>query len=251
MMQRCSKWVKALAFGALALGCASEEPVDLGDDNSVKTGEELSDFAAQWDGYVEAFSFTSGSERIQLLLDEEGQGSVIFGEGTPPEPPTDPNVGWPDSDSSSQHRFGDALYLRQIAEGFAFTVTGAEVTDKRLRFTYNQAEPYAAWCQLQTPQATGADDSEYRCRPNYGYQMSTDEEGNTACLLKVPDSDPVPRDCSWLSLCVSFACACDADGCFASDQSFVFDGALDDEGNAFVGTTTFLNERTTVRLTRQ
>ena len=52
-----------------------------------------------WTGYVEGYQFPSGSNAIRLAfaIDSYGQvaGMVFFGDGPPPPPATDPNVGYP------------------------------------------------------------------------------------------------------------------------------------------------------------
>ncbi|MES1208404.1 MAG: hypothetical protein ABUS79_20900, partial [Pseudomonadota bacterium] len=59
-----------LLLGLLAapFGCSSGGDVNIGDTQNV--GAKLSDYAAEWDGYAEAYTFApSSSDHLHMTLD--------------------------------------------------------------------------------------------------------------------------------------------------------------------------------------
>jgi hypothetical protein len=135
----------AFVLGALALtplACSNESTVDIGGN----TGSKLSDYAASWDGYAEAFQFESGSDRIRIVLDANGQGTLEVGDG-PMLPPPDPDVGWPPGVTL------DGLVQNQavLKVGFRYPIQQARVEANRIQLTVTPAELYRPWCQAQTP----------------------------------------------------------------------------------------------------
>ena len=63
--------------------------------NTTAVGSQLSDYAATWDGYAEATTFSDGSDHVRLTIDASGQGSLVVGDSAPLPAPTDPTVGYP------------------------------------------------------------------------------------------------------------------------------------------------------------
>ena len=244
----------SIVCAAGSLACSGAEPVNIGEDTPVRTGEFLSDYAASWDGYVEAYQFDSGSDRLRITLDSAGVGHVEFGEMPELPPPTDPDVGWgpkvgdPDASRSD--------YANELAEGYRYSARAVTVEDSRLRLAVHVPELYGPWCELQTPVADETNDgiTVYSCVPNVG--VLTMRKTNE-CFLHLPEGDEAV-DCDKLDLCRSRVCNCDAEGCGAvpppSESSEDFgthlDGALQDEGDSLVGTLLTQGERLTVRLTR-
>ena len=226
---------------AAAWGCAGNDSVNIGDDKtqSTKTGALLSDYAASWDGYTEAHKFASGSDRVQIELDDEGHGTVVLGSGAPPAPATDPEAYYSPVGDVGIGPFG--WPSGQLGEGFAYTIQHAEVQQKRIRFGIDPNEVYRSWCELQVPvHNTAPEGPEYGCLPYF-----TSAHGDaTHCWIQDPVSEEdVEVNCAKTALCgANPTCTCTADGCTvaplaSADATFsVFDAALDDGGDSLEGT---------------
>jgi hypothetical protein len=237
----------ATTFGAAA--CGAQDPVDLGHDEPAKTGEFLSDYAASWDGYVEAYAFASGTDRVRLVLDENGEGYLQLGDVPLLDPPSDPDVGYP---PGVDYSF-PAASLAGTMEGFQYTALAASVQNRRIQFAVYGQELYADWCALQTsyyqPMESQAGEAIYSCIPEGGVSFGDE------CSV-----EGIPFDCDKVGICVSrSACTCDADGCSApapmveSVTAFPthLDGALDNAGKTLVGTLVLDGMRLNIRLERQ
>jgi hypothetical protein len=231
--------------------CAcGNEPVDIGDD---AVGSELSDYAARWDGYAEAYRFDSDSDAIRVRLDENGNGVFQVGTAAPLAPPTDPTVGYPPAYADKAEQAPGGLY-----SGFSYTIEGAVVENSRLRLSVNPNEVFTTWCDLQTPVRddfnSTPEEEYYNCIPNAA--IGDDEEG---CWIQ-PEGSGVERiDCQRLRICrYDGVCECTADGCRAkpvpaSAYSVNLDARLESNGDVLEGTLllTYLGEeRVTVRMTR-
>jgi hypothetical protein len=235
-----------IAAGALAsLACSSGDPVNIGENNPVKTGELLSDYAATWDGYVETYQFQSGSDRVRLTLDENGVGFLEVGDVPLLPAPTDPDVGYANA--------GEDPGLTApfwIHEGFRYSVSGATVENSRMQLAVHNHEVFNAWCELQTSFPV-ASPRAYSCLPAENYAYDDDE-----CSYETPDGTRVVIDCGKVVLCE--VCECDATGCTAPGSAKTqLDGSLADDGETFVGTLLIKSlvedvdtERLTVRLER-
>jgi len=163
---------------------------------------------ATWTGYVENFSFGSGSDRIQLAFasDSAGQvsGTVTLGDGTAPPPATDPAVGYPPGMNTK------ILMPASYLEGSTFTIKTGSLQSNRLRFSIDAVELWAGWCALQAPPSDGSD----ICVPNWGGESNADQ---TVCILHGPAGESLPIDCVKWNLCfMSRVCKCSAAGCVAN-----------------------------------
>jgi hypothetical protein len=58
-------------------GCNSAKPVDVGDTEVL--GEQLSDYAGSWEGYIEAATWSDGSDAVRIKLDAQGGGVFEIG----------------------------------------------------------------------------------------------------------------------------------------------------------------------------
>lgn len=170
-----------------------------------------------WVGYVESYGFPSGSHDINMTIDKAGQGTITFGEGTPPKD-LDPEVGFPAD--------YDGLLSGWVQEGFPFTILNPAVGEDRFTFDAARNEQWKEWCELQTPipDVTDSGETNYYCEHNWGIKFS-----NGICTLLDPESDDeLVVDCMHHELCVhNFICRCEKDGCgmytFEDDHSFQFD----------------------------
>ncbi|HEY7371214.1 MAG TPA: hypothetical protein VIF57_03480 [Polyangia bacterium] len=177
-----------------------------------------------WTGYVENYRFPSSSDAVKIAftVDSAGQvtGTVVMGNGTPPPPATDPNVGYPpDYEAQQPVAVGAPPY---IAEGYAYTMRAGTMVGQRLRFGVSLSELWRDWCALQTP-VPGASS----CVPNWGAAFSS-----TGCYQVDPATNQmVTIDCGKLSLCWSgMVCRCDASGCQTQDTNInMFDISINDD----------------------
>lgn len=238
---------------AACWGCA-EESVSIGDENETAyTGAELSHYAAEWDGYAEAFDFEPSSDRIRLTLDENGEGTLEFGDENPLPPPTDPDVGYPPGYDGSP-----GARTRTLIPGFRYSVQGVGVIDSRIELGILPDELYSDWCSLQTPilDEVNSTPSEpvYHCAHNWGITPIDNQ-----CSQTNPQTgEQVPIDCGKFDLCFGLGpCSCTQDGC-ATDLSHDPDGfpveldaALEKSGKALVGTLVVGSARVTVRMERK
>lgn len=235
------------ALLTLPLGCGGgSDQVDIGSN-----GSQLSDYAATWDGYAEAYQFDQGSDRIRLVIDANGTGTLEVGDAPLLPVPTDPDVGYP----------VDRDLLRdnvQFTAGFRYPVHDAHVESRRIRLSISANDLYDAWCAMQTPVLddynSTPDVHSYSCLPNWGYVVSAPQ----CTLLMPPNLEPgLSVDCGKLSLCtLAHACRCTESACAASPetaQAFI-DAALEtgSGGASLVGTLAIGNTtRVTVRMTQQ
>ena len=231
----------------LVLSACSSDPVDIGDDRVVKTGEKLSDYAAVWEGYAEAYTFWAESDRIRITLDENGEGTLEVGEAPPIPPATNPDVGYPEEDLGhpSAGATGPSIELRS---GFSYTILGATVEARRLRLGISLLELYTDWCEMQTPYFD-EESSTYHCLP-----VSSGGFDGSRCYLDDPETgDPIYADCAKIGMCsTGRVCSCTAEGCTALSEPprVRLDAALERDGAELEGTLT-VGGNVTVRMTRQ
>lgn len=223
--------------------------MSLGENSPAVTGERISDYAATWEGYTEAFSFPSGTDRVRLTLAEDGTGTLTVGEDAPlPPVPTNPDVG-PGFDDPG---------AGPIFEGFPYSVHATRVEERRILLGAKVSEPFKPWCELQTSYQITS--SYYTCLPDMG-ETRMPSEGD--CSYKLRGEDELMLvDCEKLSICRdNLICECDATGCSVKltenleDMTLRLDGALAAEGNELVGTLVVIYHgreagRPTVRFTR-
>jgi len=242
--------------------CSGDKPVNIG---NTMIGAQLSDYAATWDGYAEAYAFQpDGSDRVRLTLDASGNGTLEIGDSALLPAPTDQNVGFPKNATGSvvpSPGYG-------LSEGFLYPVHAANVQSDRIQLGVNPYDLWAAWCALQTStfpyqyldEMTGNFENVYTCvDPN----AATPPGGG--CAMVDPDGGTTPIDCWKVSLCEypNPACTCTATGCTSvqvaagtpvAQYLVELDGALDATGATLTGTVTgtvATGDRVTVHLTKQ
>jgi hypothetical protein len=275
MNNNAKRLVTVLLSAAIPAACSNNGPAA----TQTTTGSKLSDYAASWDGYAEAYTFMpSGSDRVRLTIDASGQGMLRFGDGTLFPPPTDPNVGYPPpAVVVDAGRNFDVYGAYTPSEGFVYPIYATQIQINRIQLGVNTDDLYAAWCALQTPVlwssfqvsppeggvADGGGDgggtvvSSYNCLPNLG----TSGGCATGCCLITADGQSVSVDCGKLSLCsFSSVCTCNAAGCAGEtipattppvQYPIELDAALDSTGAVLTGTLVLSQNRVTVHMQKQ
>ena len=250
------------AVGAVSVACSGDAPVNIGSTNS------LSAYAAQWDGYAEAFDFVDGSDRVRLVLDSDGHGTLEVGDSAALPSPTDPDAPYP----AEGWNFSSNGILAQLRPGFRYPVYGARVDADRIRLGLDFHDLWTGWCALQTPhcQNCGSQPAEtplYQCAPSQPFGAVPTVTGQGCSAIDETTGRPIAIDCvkQWLCgqppPCTCDAsptiCQCDATSCFTppvagSDYPVKIDGALESDGNKLVGTLVINDGSTrfTIRLAR-
>jgi len=241
-------WLVLAALSTTWACSSGSAPVDIGDS---RTGQNLDDYAAVWEGYVEAARFADGSDRVKVRLDASGNGSLEIGDSGALPTATNGDIGYPATFDGTQGQ------VESLFPGASYPITGAIVESKRLRFSVNPWEVERDWCSLQTSYAVvEGTETRYRCVPGHQVYVPV----LAACTYNDGTVD-VPVDCMKFALCTGpnlQACSCDATGCAvyeappqAQGNYTHLDAALEDEGDSLVGTLrTGSGRNMTVRLKR-
>ena len=159
-----------------------------------------------WTGHVDGYQFPSGSNEIRLALsvDANGRvsGMVVLGDGPPPPPATDPNVGYPpDYDPAN------GVYW---AEGFAYSIVSGEAAPWQLEFGISNNELWSDWCAAQTPV-----DGSSTCLSNWPGDRIIGTNGSPdQCYQQDPaNGRKTAVDCGKYDLCTGFVCTCSTTAC--------------------------------------
>jgi hypothetical protein len=259
---------------ALILLCAAGPLVACSGDkanigNTSAIGSQLSDYAATWDGYAEAYTFSpDGSDHVRLTITADGQGTLLVGDLPAYAPPTDPNVGYPPGIDYSKNGYFQAPPLW---EGFVYPVYGARVETDRIQVGVKTNDIFTTWCGLQTsydiitgymstPDGGGSTATPppgpgwvpiygYSCLPGPG-GASSSNGGPWECDAQITSTDGGTSyqavDCNKYWLCTEQMCTCSAGGCVSSPvidpgaapsaYPVELDGALDNNGETLTGT---------------
>jgi hypothetical protein len=285
-----SRALVALLCGAgFSAACSGGGAVNIGNTNVV--GSQLSDYAASWDGYAEAYTFTSdGSDRVRLTIAANGQGTLEVGNAALLPAPTDPNVGYPPGQPDPLTGPNTGL-----SGGVLYPLYAARVQESRIQAGLKPNDFYGAWCALQTPyyilygytgsgvqyldagvpgdadHGAAADGGglvpifRYNCLPGEG-GSSSGIGANEQCTVQIDSTDGGQSnqavDCGKFALCTRYVCACTAASCTASpvvaggaipsDYPVELDAALDSTGKTLTGTLALSTDlRVTVVLQKQ
>lgn len=241
-----------VVFGTLSAGGCSQGKEVIGDQTSSQNKAGLAAFAANWDGYIQAYYFADGSSRLRITVNEEATGTIRFSDAPLLPTPTDPNVKFPPDFPMCQSGCSPISALPDVWGGFEFSLNSVRVEAERLRATATNKEVFAQWCSLQTPHQY-VDNSGYSCATcatNYGVDDATVKD---TCSVGSPcpgyTGDYV--NVGWIqTLCenqllcagsmerVAQTCFCDANGCGIGTpaQNITLDGALTQDQRTFTGT---------------
>jgi hypothetical protein len=251
-------WLVPLAWAPGA--CSTDGPVDIGHDVA-----ELSDYAASWDGYGEAVSFPeAGSDRVRLILNANGEGTLELGDAPPLPSPTQAEGGY----LVDNGKFGAGEMANAFRDGFKYPVHEARVEAGRIRFGIDPLDIYGAWCALVPPVPNPQVPSGYACGPGGGGRST----GLDTCYFGFPSGDPmvpdsvnVPVDCGIFELCIGAGpCTCTASACAPhvtpsdanslANYHVIVDAAVDPAGTTLTGTLAIgsdpSGERITIRMQR-
>jgi len=240
-------WVLIAPLAATSMAaCSSNPAVDIGDP----VGGALTDYAASWDGYAEAYQFEDGSDRVRLVLDGNGAGSLRVGNAALLAPATDPNVGYP---AGATWDKGFLTNVGGIVAGFEYPVHGTRIEDSRIRIGVAPNDLYAGWCALQTPVRDDVNGGSYGCVGNWGFSMPG--TSSTCSQTNPSTQETVSIDCGKLMLCeVAQACTCTASACAANvttnNVPVQLDAALSADGSELTGTLVVAGQRVTLRMHR-
>lgn len=249
------RWLKLSSLTLLSvLGCASSKTHDIGDDEVATLGLELSDYAAQWSGYAEAFTFRDytamqNNDAVALNIDAEGEGYLRVGNSPPMPVETDPDA-YPRAISvgagGGPNGFID---VSQVVSGKDYPLHEASVESRRLKLKVNPGDVYEDWCGLQPPVATGFEDIPYDCAPGNGGGF----DSQTGECVASNNEQNFPISCGKFNGCVvNSLCSCTATECAANPLNGVveLDAALSEDGNTLEGTLLQGGERIVVRMTK-
>lgn len=261
--------LSSLACLVSAFSACSADPVSIGEKQPQYSKSELAAYAATWDGYAEAYQFEDKSDRVRLVLDEQGNGTLRLGNRDLIAPPTSPTEFYPPQIVVDMNQ---AAYLTPMRfwSGFEYAARDTRVESERVRLSVSMKDLFASYCALQTPYAVATDptSNQYRCLP-YSNPMNVADEGTGTCIVPATTTntgwttgDPtVEVNCVQFAMCYNYAdgyarsqgCTCDANACSVdtSTPELSIDASLDDVQQSLEGTLLLGDQRITIRLQRQ
>lgn len=231
MTRTCMK-VGLLAGVVLISSACSGGEVDIGDEanSTAGNGSKLSKFAGSWDGQIDLWQADSGSNRVRIELDAEGQGSVRFGDlpiQSASDHPYANDQSFPNSDLPSNDPIETAIY----------PVHEPVVDAGTLEFFVELGDLFDAFCAAQVNVTPKCDNPDL-----VGVRQDTPDE----CILKLRDPDDnyseVEVPCPRAYICYRFrSCVCSEDACEAIDfQQIHF--RMESEGGGMSGDARFTSE---------
>ena len=256
---------------ALCVCACSESPVNIGENNSGQSKTGLAAYAANWDGYIQAYKFPDGSDRVRLTVNEDGTGTIRFGNSELLPKPSDPKVKFPPNfpkcmdcllQPADPATWDGHTPLPGVWDGFSFTLNAVHVNVDRLQATAAAKEIYKDWCQLQSSRhfLNNSVDS-YSCATcnSWGADSTLSDlcvvPSDSSCpslvgSSSIPSGTTTTSPCEREVLCtgspstggeVEQTCYCDANGCGIGNpaQSIVLDAALSEAQDTVTGTLAF------------
>lgn len=168
-----------------------------------------------WTGYLENFTFPSGSDALEIALSAAGEqmsAAVTLGAVGLPEP----SFEWPPADGGPI--IPDTL-ATHVREGFRYQAVDLRWESRRLKLRVRLRDSWTEYCAAY-PLVT-VDDYSFYCPRSGGYGP------DTGCIVEVRDSH-VPVDCSLIARCFDPRCKCDESSCVAMDVEAGVDLTLGD-----------------------
>ncbi|WP_437685656.1 hypothetical protein [Sorangium sp. So ce176] len=165
----------------------------------------------------------SGPERVELVLDANGQGTLLFGEPTDLPPITDPDeVYLTNREANDAHDIFGLEHLK-IHPGFKYSVVAESGHGSEMSFHIWIMEVWEGWCAAQTPVSSPYSRHCYACMVDEGgYSFITSGsvcEAPAGCYAGRSLDEEKLVDCGRLELCALpnyNVCNCTADECFAN-----------------------------------
>jgi hypothetical protein len=231
-----------VAADASVATCVQPGPAGT-DAGPTDAGSSLAPLLGGWTGYVENYTFPSGSDALQLSFTAEADGAIAatiaFGQGPASLPAVDPTVGYwpvgmptgaipipvfPTVEPTASNGLGKLV--GEVAEGFAYTVEDVQFDGTRLRFGVNSLEEYKPWCALQTSYSYAPlNPCAYGCAPDWQVSVVGGVDAgfmaSSLCALHNPDGGPdLTMNCGKVVLCDNppqpQVCTCGSSGCTAT-----------------------------------
>lgn len=243
--------LSATMMAAVLSGC-SNTPVDIGEKDTQGEQTGTSALVGTWDGYVEAYTFEDGSDRVRLTVDSQGKGTIRFGNRELIPPPTDPKANYP---AFTTNNYWILENPHRLWSGYEYALQNNLIDAERIRFDIGELQPFESYCALQTPVKVSSDvsSSDYAC---IGESIAWDGK----CYVCPPDSGcsydltpdmEVPCEqqnaCAGVRFCTCYASRCTA----AASQGLPVDATLDDTHRNLTGTLIYDSQRLTIHLKRQ
>ncbi|WP_433926453.1 hypothetical protein AB3662_26390 [Sorangium cellulosum] len=165
----------------------------------------------------------SGPERVELVLDATGQGTLLFGEPTDLPPVSDPDELYLTNRAANDPEDIFGLEHLKIHPGFKYSVVAESGHGSEMSFHIWIMEVWEDWCAAQTPVPSPHSRHCYACMYDEGgYSFITDRsvcEAPAGCYAGRSLDEEKMVDCGRLELCVLphyNVCNCTADECFAN-----------------------------------
>jgi hypothetical protein len=164
--------------------------------------------------------------KLTFATDDMGvaRGTIFFGQGTPPPPATDPNVGYPADflDQTRANGYGSNEGWVYIADGYGYAFEAGSFEAQRLQFTVSLAQLWSDWCALQASPGPGFGPCFTTTSGARGSTLSADLQVCT--VTNYDHTQDLVVDCSKLLMCDGFdICMCTTSGCGTGNAGAAFD----------------------------
>jgi hypothetical protein len=266
---------------AIALaGACSEGEVKIGEQADAQVRSGIDSFSANWDGYIEAYTFSDGSDRVRISIKEDGKGTIRFGNEEIWPQPTNASDTYPPYFPPAAG-LPNGTDMPMIWSGYLFDLKNVQVETDRLRANALSTQLFENLCKLQTTYLL--EPGIYACLPcDFAVDYKTvSVDGGEASIMCRSLTSPcwgatdatgtewasVPITCEQEALCANgdynagvrtgllstAICTCDANGCglVAHPPDIVLDTTLIDGQQTLTGSLVFGSSNRTIWLKRQ
>ena len=132
-----------ISMSSLSLLACENGDVNVGDGSPVEgLGAALEDYQGTWEGYVEAFTFPDGSDRVKVDARRERRWTARgrrFTRGASADGPR------------GRVSAGCKRDRSRLNPAFAYSVLDAAVSERRIRLNVSVFEPYQSYCAILDP----------------------------------------------------------------------------------------------------